>query len=117
MTFYLGLGACLLGSFLIWRSLRHREQVLAARARAEANGGAREVAPQWQALGVGVLPFYLLYGAFASLLLIGGYFLTDIKDLISPIDLLGLLVLIAGYTLWMVIRIFYSTLGLDMKGA
>lgn len=116
MTFYLGASAFMLGVVLIWLALDHRKRVIAARERAEANGGAREVALQWQAMGVGMLPFYLLYGAFASLLLLGGYFLTDIKHLISPIDLAGLLVLIVGYTVWMVMRVFYSPLGLDMKG-
>lgn len=116
MTFYLGLGGLVAGALLIYFATRHRNRVIAARARAEANGGGQQVPQVWQSMGIGALPFYLLYGAFASLLLVGGYFLTDLKTLISPVDLLGLLVLIVGYTVWMVIRVFYTTIGLDMKG-
>jgi len=116
MAYYTGGIAFLLGVFLFYWALRHRKQVIAARERAEANGGPHEVDPSWRAMGTGMLPFFALYGGFASLLLIGGFFLTDLGDYLSVVDLVGLLVLIAAYSVWMVIRTHYPKLGLDMAG-
>jgi hypothetical protein len=113
MTYYIGAVALLLGAFYIWRSARHRRLVIDARERAEANGGPREVDPTWTSMGLSFTPFFLFYGAFASLLLIGGYFLSDLKTYLSLFDLFGLLTLIGGYTGWIVIRTFYNKLGLD----
>jgi len=114
MAYYTGGIAFLLGVFLFYWSMRHRKQVIAARERAEANGGPREVDPTWHAMGVSMLPFFAIYGAFAALLLIGGYFLTDLHSYLSIVDLVGLLVLIVSYSVWMVIRTHYTKLGLDM---
>lgn len=113
MTYYIGIAALLLGAFFVWRSIDHRKRVISARARAEANGGPREIDPSWSALGISFLPFFLFYGAFASLLLVGGYFLTDMKLYLSILDLVGLLALIVSYTGWLVVRTHYSKLGLD----
>jgi hypothetical protein len=68
-------------------------------------------------MGIAMMPFYAMYGAFASLLLIGGYFLSDLKLYLSVVDLLGLLVLVIGYSVFMVMKAAYSKLGLDMSGA
>ena len=114
MAYYTGAIAFVLGIFLIFWSLRHRKLVIAARERAEANGGAGEVHPSWSAMGSGMLPFFALYGAFAALLLIGGFFLTDLGTNLSIVDLIGLLVLVIAYSVWMVIRTHYTKLGLDM---
>lgn len=110
--FYIGIVGLLLGALLIWRATVHRREVIAARERLEARGASAEIPEVWQHMGTGILPFYLLYGAFASLLLIGGFFLTRLKDMISVVDVFGLLVLIVGYTVWMIIRTFYTKLGL-----
>ena len=115
MTFYIGVVALLLSAFLVFRANRHRQHVIAARARIEADGGDVEVAPIWQAMGAGILPFYIIYGMFASLLLLGGWLLTNLRDMLSVIDVLGLLVLIISYTAWMIIRTYYTTLGLNLK--
>jgi hypothetical protein len=113
MTYYIGLVALLLGAFYIWRSARHRKLVISARERADANGGRRETDPTWTAMGMSFMPFFLFYGAFAALLLVGGYFLSDLKTYISLFDVFGLLTLIAAYTGWIVIRTHYNKLGLD----
>jgi hypothetical protein len=110
--FYIGAVGLVLGVLLIWRANVHRQKVIAARETLAARGGATDIPEVWQHMGTGILPFYLLYGAFASLLLIGGFFLTRLGDLISLLDVAGLLVLIIGYTIWMVIRTYYTTLGL-----
>ncbi len=68
-------------------------------------------------MGTAMLPFYALYGAFASLLLIGGYFLSDLSLYLSLIDLAGLIVLVVGYSVFMVMRAAYSRLGLDLSNA
>jgi hypothetical protein len=113
MSYYIGFVALLLGGFYIWRSVKHRQLVISARERADANGGRREVDPVWTSMGVSFMPFFLFYGAFASLLLIGGYFLSDLKTYISIFDLFGLLTLVVAYTGWIVIRTHYNRLGLD----
>lgn len=117
MSYFIGLVALLLGAFYFWRSARHRKLVLSARAQAESNGGPREVDPTWTAMGVSFMPFFLFYGAFASLLLVGGYFLSDLKTYISLFDVFGLLTLIVAYTGWMLIRTHYNKLGLDFASS
>jgi len=113
MTYYIGIVALLLGALYIWRSVKHRQLVISARDRADANGGRRDVDPVWTSMGVSFMPFFLFYGAFASLLLIGGYFLSDLKLYLSLFDLFGLLTLVVAYTSWIVIRTHYNRLGLD----
>ncbi len=113
MSYYIGIVALLLGVFYFWRSVQHRRLVISARERAQANGGQREVDPVWTNMGMSFMPFFLFYGAFASLLLIGGYFLSDLKSYLSLFDLFGLLTLIVAYTGWILIRTHYSKLGLD----
>ncbi|WP_462322526.1 hypothetical protein [Halochromatium sp.] len=113
MSYYIGMVALLLAAFYFWRSTRHRKLVISARERAEANGGQPEVDPVWTAMGVSFMPFFLFYGAFASLLLIGGYFLSDLKTYLTLFDLFGLLMLIVAYTGWILIRTHYNKLGLD----
>jgi hypothetical protein len=117
VSYYIGLGALLLGAFYFWRSARHRKLVISARERAEAAGGLREVDPTWTSMGLSFMPFFLFYGAFASLLLIGGYFLSDLKTYISLFDVFGLLTLIVAYTGWILIRTHYNKLGLDFAGS
>lgn len=114
MSYYIGIVALMLGAFFIWRSARHRRMVIGARERADANGGQGEVDPVWTAMGMSFMPFFLFYGAFASLLLVGGYFLSDLKSYLSLFDLFGLLTLIAAYTGWIVIRTHYNKLGLGL---
>ncbi|MEA3639320.1 MAG: hypothetical protein VBE63_05170 [Lamprobacter sp.] len=113
MSYYIGFVALLLGVFYFWRSAQHRKQVISARERASANGGQVEIDPVWSAMGVSFMPFILFYGAFASLLLIGGFFLSDLKMYLSLFDLFGLLTLIVAYTGWILIRTHYNKLGLD----
>lgn len=114
MSYYIGIVALMLGAFYFWRSARHRKLVMSARERADANGGQGEVDPVWTAMGMSFMPFFLFYGAFASLLLVGGYFLSDLKSYLSLFDLFGLLTLIAAYTGWIVIRTHYNKLGLNL---
>lgn len=113
MSYYIGIVALVLAAFYFWRSSRHRKLVISARERAEANGGQPEIDPVWTAMGVSFMPFFLFYGAFASLLLIGGYFLSDLKTYLTLFDLFGLLMLIVAYTGWILIRTHYNKLGLD----
>ena len=115
MSYYIGILALALSAFYFRRGSRHRRLVISARERAEANGGLPEIDPVWTSMGVTFLPFVLLYGAFASLLLIGGYFLTDLKHSLSLLDLFGLLTLTAAYTSWIMIRTHYNKLGLDFS--
>jgi hypothetical protein len=68
-------------------------------------------------MGTAMLPFYAFFGGFASLLLIGGYFLSDLPQYISIVDLAGLIVLVLGYSLNMVMRTAYSRIGLDLSKA
>jgi hypothetical protein len=117
MRYYLGVVCLLLGAWFIFVAINHRKQVIAARERAAANGGEQKIDPALASMGVAILPFYALYGAFASLLLIGGYFLSDLKLYLSIVDLFGLLVLVVGYSVLMVMRTAYSKLGLDMSQA
>jgi hypothetical protein len=116
MTYYIGILALLLGAFYVWRSVRHRKLVMSARERAEANGGRPEVDPTWAAMGLSFTPFFLFYAAFASLLLVGGYALSDLKVYLSLFDVFGLLLLIFAYTGWIVIRTHYNKIGLDFAG-
>lgn len=113
MMYYVGAVALALGAFLIYWALRHRKLVIAARERADANGGLGEIDPMWQAMGAGILPFYAMSGAFALLLLVGGFFGTDLSKHLSIVDLVGLLVLVIGYTVWLIIRTHYHKLGLN----
>ena len=115
MRYYLGAVCLILGAFLIYRAINHRKQVLAARERAAAAGKAQNIDPALASMGTAMLPFYALYGAFASLLLIGGYFLSDLKLYLSVVDLFGLIVLVVGYSVLMVMKMAYSRLGLDMR--
>ncbi|MBK5929658.1 hypothetical protein [Halochromatium salexigens] len=117
MSFYIGILALVLGAFYFWRSARHRTLVISARERAEANGGLPEIDSFWTSMGLSFMPFFLFYGAFTSLLLIGGYFLTDLKQYLSLFDLFGLLTLIVAYTGWILIRTLYNKLGLDLSGS
>lgn len=117
MTYYLGAVCLLLGAWFIYRALGHRKDVIAARERAEARGVEAKVDPGLASMGVAMLPFYAIFGASAALFLIGGYFLSDLSRYLSIVDLLGLLVLVIGYTISMVIRTAYSRIGLDMSGA
>jgi hypothetical protein len=115
MRFYIGILALVLGAFYVWRSMRHRTSVIDARERAEAKGGLPEIDPVWTSMGVTFMPFVLFYGAFTSLLLVGGYFLTDLKQYLSLFDLFGLLTLVVAYTGWILIRTHYNKLGLDFS--
>jgi len=117
MTYYLGAVCLLIGAWFIYRAIDHRKRVIAARERAEARGIEPKVDPGLASMGVAMLPFYVLFGACAALFLIGGYFLSDLSQYLSIVDLIGLLVLVVGYTLSMVIRAAYSRIGLDMSGA
>jgi hypothetical protein len=114
MSYYIGGIALLVGAFYIWFSARHRRLVISARERAAAKTGeAPEADPALSAMSMTILPFFVLYGAFASLLLVGGYFLSDLKLYLSLFDLVALLFLIGAYTTWLVIRTHYSKLGLN----
>lgn len=114
MSYYIGGIALLLGAFYIWLSARHRRRVISARQRAAAKSGeVPEVDSALSAMSMSFLPFFLFYGAFASLLLVGGYFLSDLKLYLSLFDLVALLFLIVAYTSWLVIRTHYSKLGLS----
>ena len=117
MRYYVGAVCLLLGIWLIYSAVTHRKLVISARERAAANGREQEVDPGLAAMGTAMLPFYALYGGFASLLAIGGFFLSDLSQYVSIVDLLGVLVLIAGYCVWMIIRAAYSKLGLDLSSA
>lgn len=117
MRFYIGAVFLLLGAWLIYKALDHRKRVLAARARAEAQGKASQVDPGLASMGVAMLPFYPLYGAVASLFLIGGYFLSDLSLYLSIFDLFGLIVFVIGHSLFMLMRTAYSSIGLDMSSA
>jgi magnesium-transporting ATPase (P-type) len=117
VRFYLGAIFLALGAWLIYKALDHRKRVLAARERAEAQGKEPQVDPQLASMGIAMLPFYPLYGAFASLFLIAGYFLSDLSMYLSVFDLIGLIVFVVGHSLFMVMRTAYSSIGLDMKRA
>jgi hypothetical protein len=117
MTYYLGAVCLLLGAWFIYRAVDHRKRVIAARERAESQGIEPEVDPGLASMGIAMLPFYAIFGACAALFLIGGYFLSDLSQYLSIVDLVGLLVLVIGYTVSMVIRTAYSRIGLDMSGA
>ncbi len=116
MTYYVGALGLLLGAWLMYRAITHRTRVVAARQRAVDAGNAQAIDPNLAAVGVAMLPFYAFFGAFATLLLIGGFFLSDLKLYLSIVDLLGLIVLVVGYSTLMVMKTAYSTLGLDMSG-
>lgn len=117
MRYYLGLVALLIGAWLIYSAINHRNRVLAARAQAAANGPVAEPDPQLTSMGIAMMPFYLFYGAFASLLLLGGFFLTKLHAYLSVLDLLGLLVLIVGYTAHITVRTYYTRIGLNILKA
>ncbi len=117
MRYYLGVVCLILGSWLIYLAINHRKRVIAARERAEAAGRPQEIQENLKNMGIAMMPFYAMYGAFASLLLVGGYFLSDLKLYLSVVDLLGLIVLVVGYSVFMVMKAAYSKLGLDMSGA
>jgi hypothetical protein len=115
MRYYLGVVCLILGSWLIYLAVNHRKRVIAARERAEAAGNPQDIQKNLKHMGIAMMPFYAMYGAFASLLLIGGYFLSDLKSYLSLFDLFGLLTLIAAYTGWILIRTHYNKLGLDFQ--
>jgi hypothetical protein len=117
MRYYLGAVCLLIGVWLIYLAINHRKKVIAARERAAASGNAQQIDPALASMGTAMLPFYAMYGAFASLLLVGGYFLSDLKLYISVVDLFGLIVLVVGYSVFMVMKTAYSRLGLDMSEA
>lgn len=117
MRYYLGVVSLLLGAWLIYKAIDHRKRVVAARARAEAEGKEPKVDPGLASMGLAMLPFYPIYGAFASLLLIGGYFLSDLPQYLSIFDLVGLLVFVIGHSFFMVMRTAYSQAGLNMSSA
>lgn len=117
MRYYLGALGLLIGVWLIYRAINHRKQVIAARERAKAMGNPQEVDPKLRHMGLAMTPFYALYGAVASLLLVGGYFLSDLKLYLSVVDLFGLIVLVVGHSVFLTIKTVYSRLGLDMSGA
>jgi hypothetical protein len=115
MRYYLGAVCLLLGAWLIYRAVNHRKRVIAARKRAEDAGREQQIDPALASMGTAMLPFYALYGAFASLLVVGGYFLSDLSTYLSVVDLFGLIVLVIGYTVSMVMQTAYSRLGLDLS--
>jgi hypothetical protein len=117
LTYYVGACALLLGAWLIFRAANHRKRMIAVREAAEADGGNQVIDTSWQALGASMLQMYAFYAAFASLLLIGGFFLSDLKDHLSIFDLFGLLVLIVAYSGWMIIRVAYHRLGYNSSGS
>jgi hypothetical protein len=115
MRYYLGVVCLVIGAWLIYAAINHRKAVIAARERAVANGKAQNIDPALASMGTAMLPFYAMYGAFVSLLVIGGYFLSDLKLYLSIVDLAGLVVLVVGYSVFMVMKTAYSRLGLDMS--
>jgi hypothetical protein len=115
MRYYLGAVCLIIGLWLIYTAINHRKRVISARERAAANGEEQQIDKALSAMGTAMLPFYAMYGAFASLLLIGGYFLSDMSQYISILDLAGLVVLAIAYSVFMVMRAAYSKLGLDMS--
>jgi hypothetical protein len=117
VRFYIGAVFLILGAWLIYKALDHRKRVIAARERAQAQGKEPQIAPELASMGIAMLPFYPLYGAVASLFLIGGYFLSDLSMYLSVFDLFGLIVFVIGHSLFMVMRTAYSSIGLDMGSA
>ncbi|WP_295542320.1 hypothetical protein [uncultured Thiohalocapsa sp.] len=115
MRYYLGAVCLIIGVWLIYMAINHRKKVLAARERAAVSGKAQQIDPALASMGTAMLPFYAMYGAFASLLLVGGYFLSDLKLYLSVVDLFGLIVLVVGYSVFMVMKTAYSKLGLDLS--
>ncbi|KAA6186649.1 hypothetical protein F2Q65_04555 [Thiohalocapsa marina] len=121
MRYYLGVVCLLFGAFLIYRAIDHRRRVLKARALAASDGpngaadGESNIDPSLLRMRTAMLPFYAMYGAFASLLLVGGYFLSDLSEHLSLLDLFGLVVLAIAYSVFMVMRAAYSRLGLDLS--
>lgn len=116
MRFYLGAVCLLIGLWLVYSAISHRRRVLAARTRIERDGGQTpKLDPSLNAMGTAMLPFFVFFGAFASLLLVGGFFLTDLSLHLSLLDLAGLIVLVIGYSLRMTMQTAYSRLGLDLS--
>ncbi|MGB5831697.1 MAG: hypothetical protein WBG92_06860 [Thiohalocapsa sp.] len=116
MQYYLGAVCLLLGIWLIYKAITHRNRVIAARERA-ADAGNLTADPELASMGVAMLPFYALYGAVASLFLIGGYFLSDLSQYMSILDLVGLIVLVIGHSLFLIMRTAYPRLGLDLSSS
>ncbi|HBG94210.1 MAG TPA: hypothetical protein DDY14_02565 [Chromatiaceae bacterium] len=116
MRYYLGVVCLLLGIWLIYKAIDHRKRVIAARERMQTKGKVLGD-PALGSMGVAMLPFYVLYGAIASLLLIGGFFLSDLSQYLSILDLAGLIVLVIGHSVFITMRTAYPRLGLDLSNS
>jgi hypothetical protein len=103
-----GLALAALGAWLLWSGLAHRRRVLAAgRAAAPGDGTPAPTHPSLAFVGdffpglVGVM--LVFFGVKATLM----YLVLDAGRLFSPIDLGGLLFLLASYGAWLVLRTRY----------
>lgn len=101
MRNWLGLGLLLVGAWFAWSGLAQRRRVLAGGRRAPAPDQA---APTHASLAIlrdvmpGLTNAFLIFVALKSVLI---YLAVGGSRLVSPFDLAGFLVLLAGYGTWL----------------
>jgi hypothetical protein len=120
MKYWFGAVCILIGAWLVYRTLAHRRAVLRARERAGTEQREREISRQLQglqAMRTGLAPLFVLLILLGGMVLTGLWFVLDRSRVLSALDIFGFLAAISAYAFSIVVRLQYSTLGLDMSPA
>lgn len=120
MKFWFGAVCILVGTWVVYRTLTHRRAVLRARERAGAQEGEPQISRQMrglQAMRAGLAPLFVMLVLFGGIALSVLWFVLDRDRVLSGLDIFGFLTAIVAYAFSMVVRLQYSTLGLDMSRA
>lgn len=110
MKYYLGAVCIVLGCWLIYKALSHRQSVIRIRARAAAE---QQIPQHLQAMRLGLAPIYVLSILFSGLILTAVWFVVDQNRVLSILDIAGFLFVLSAYAFWMALRIQYSRIGLE----
>lgn len=106
-------------ALLLVSGFGHKRRVLAARAAAAARGIVPPTPELGSiaALGVMMRPLILFFLAFAGVTTVTMYILLGGEEVLSYVDLAGVLALLAAYGTWLILRTTYRHSDLAMAAA
>jgi hypothetical protein len=104
-----------MGAWLVYQALAHRRAVIEARARAAVQNREQKIHEKLEGMRLGLAPLYVMGILFTGMVLAAIWFVVDRERVLSVLDILGFLMVLAAYAFWMAVRIQYSPIGLDAK--
>lgn len=108
MPFVIGLFGFLISGVLMWNAFAHRKAALAAKElRAQSGAPEPKLHPSLSIMA-DVAPFFVtLFLIGAGLLFVAAFFALRAEGFFTPVDLAGVLAMLAAYGYWFTIRTQY----------